>query len=51
MKTSTLVMAATLATLSAASADSADLVKVAIGQYGLWDSAIVELGRDKGLFD
>jgi NitT/TauT family transport system substrate-binding protein len=50
MKTSTLVMAATLATLSAASADSADLVKVAIGQYGLWDSAIVELGRDKGLF-
>jgi NitT/TauT family transport system substrate-binding protein len=49
MKTSMLVMAATLA-LSAASADAADLVKVAIGQRGLWDSAIVELGRDKGVF-
>jgi NitT/TauT family transport system substrate-binding protein len=48
MKTSMLVMAATLAALSAA--DAADLVKVAIGQRGLWDSAIVELGRDKGVF-
>jgi NitT/TauT family transport system substrate-binding protein len=50
MKASTLVMAATLAALSAASAAAADLVKVAIGQRGLWDSAIVELGRDKGIF-
>jgi ABC-type nitrate/sulfonate/bicarbonate transport system substrate-binding protein len=50
MKTSTFVMAATLAALSAASADAADLVKVAIGQRGLWDSAVVELGRDKGVF-
>jgi NitT/TauT family transport system substrate-binding protein len=50
MNKSTLVMAATLAALSAASADAADLVKVAIGQRGLWDSAIVELGRDKGVF-
>ena len=49
MKTSTLVMA-TLAALSAAPADAADVVKVAIGQRGLWDSAIVELGRDKGVF-
>jgi NitT/TauT family transport system substrate-binding protein len=48
MKTSTLVMAATLVASSAA--DAADLVKVAIGQRGLWDSAIVELGRDKGIF-
>ena len=45
-----LVLAATLAALSAASAHAADLVKVAIGQRGLWDSAIVELGRDKGVF-
>jgi NitT/TauT family transport system substrate-binding protein len=45
-----LVMAAALAALSAASAQAADLVKVAIGQRGLWDSAIVELGRDKGIF-
>jgi NitT/TauT family transport system substrate-binding protein len=50
MKTSTLVIAATLAALSIPSADAADLVKVAIGQRGLWDSAIVELGRDKGVF-
>jgi NitT/TauT family transport system substrate-binding protein len=50
MKTSKLVLAATLAALSAASAHAADLVKVAIGQRGLWDSAIVELGRDKGIF-
>jgi len=50
MKTSTLVVAATLVALSAASAGAADLVKVAIGQRGLWDSAIVELGRDKGIF-
>jgi len=50
MKTSTFVMAATLAALSIVSADAADLVKVAIGQRGLWDSAIVELGRDKGVF-
>jgi ABC-type nitrate/sulfonate/bicarbonate transport system substrate-binding protein len=42
MKTSTLVIAATLAALSIPSADAADLVKVAIGQRGLWDSAIVE---------
>jgi ABC-type nitrate/sulfonate/bicarbonate transport system substrate-binding protein len=50
MKTSTFVMAATLAALSTVSAGAADLVKVAIGQRGLWDSAIVELGRDKGIF-
>ena len=50
MKTSTFVIAATLAALSTVSADAADLVKVAIGQRGLWDSAIVELGRDKGVF-
>src|SRR6516162_10190465 len=50
MKTSTFVIAATLAALSTVSADAADLVKVAIGQRGLWDSAIVELGRDKGIF-
>jgi NitT/TauT family transport system substrate-binding protein len=50
MKTSTLAVAATLAALSTASAAAADLVKVAIGQRGLWDSAIVELGRDKGVF-
>jgi NitT/TauT family transport system substrate-binding protein len=50
MKTSTFVMAATLAALSAASADAADLVKVASGQRGLWDSAVVEIGRDKGVF-
>jgi NitT/TauT family transport system substrate-binding protein len=50
MKTSTFVMAATLAALSIVSADAADLVKVAIGQRGLWDSGIVELGRDKGVF-
>ena len=43
-------MAATLAALSTVSVDAADLVKVAIGQRGLWDSAIVELGRDKGIF-
>jgi NitT/TauT family transport system substrate-binding protein len=49
MRTSILV-AATLAVLSAASAGAADLVKVAIGQRGLWDSAIAELGRDKGVF-
>jgi NitT/TauT family transport system substrate-binding protein len=49
MKTTTLVMA-TLAALSAAPADAADVVKVAIGQRGLWDSAIAELGRDKGVF-
>jgi NitT/TauT family transport system substrate-binding protein len=49
MKASTLI-AATLAALSAGAADAADLVKVAIGQRGLWDSAIVELGRDKGVF-
>jgi NitT/TauT family transport system substrate-binding protein len=50
MKTSTFVVAATLAALFTVSADAADLVKVAIGQRGLWDSAIVELGRDKGVF-
>jgi NitT/TauT family transport system substrate-binding protein len=50
MKASTLFMAATFAALSAESAAAADLVKVAIGQRGLWDSAIVELGRDKGVF-
>ena len=43
-------MAATLTALSTVSAGAADLVKVAIGQRGLWDSAIVELGRDKGVF-
>jgi NitT/TauT family transport system substrate-binding protein len=50
MKPSILVTVAILAALSPALAEAADLVKVAIGQRGLWDSAIVELGRDKGLF-
>jgi NitT/TauT family transport system substrate-binding protein len=50
MKTSMLVLAATLVASSAATAGAADLVKVAIGQRGLWDSAIVELGQDKGVF-
>jgi NitT/TauT family transport system substrate-binding protein len=49
MKTSTLIIAV-LAALFPPPTDAADLVKVAIGQRGLWDSAIVELGRDKGIF-
>src|ERR1043166_6316225 len=36
--------------LGAAPAPAAEVFKLAIGQRGLWDSAIAEIGTDAGIF-
>jgi NitT/TauT family transport system substrate-binding protein len=51
MKRLTLVItAALLATAQPAASRADDLFKLAIGQRGLWDSSIAELGQAAGLF-
>jgi NitT/TauT family transport system substrate-binding protein len=51
MKRLTLVItAALLATAQPAASRADDLLKLAIGQRGLWDSSIAELGQAAGLF-
>jgi NitT/TauT family transport system substrate-binding protein len=36
--------------LASASAPAADVLKLAIGQRGLWDSSIAEIGQEAGIF-
>lgn len=50
MKTSRLIVGALLAALASASAFAADTLKLAIGQRGLWDSSIAEIGTQAGIF-
>src|SRR5947199_10534916 len=49
MKTK-LAAAALLATLASQQAFAADQLKLAIGQRGLWDSSIAEIGTQAGIF-
>jgi NitT/TauT family transport system substrate-binding protein len=45
-----LKLGACLLALSASAAPAADTLKLAIGQRGLWDSAIAEIGTQAGIF-
>src|SRR6476619_2773128 len=50
MKTNRFFLAALLAALSSHTVCAADTLKLAIGQRGLWDSAIAEIGTQAGIF-
>src|SRR5262249_17524819 len=44
------MLALALALILSAQAHAADVFKLAIGQRGLWDSAIAEIGTEAGIF-
>jgi NitT/TauT family transport system substrate-binding protein len=50
MKPNRLVLAGLLALVPAQPALAADVLKLAIGQRGLWDSSIAEIGTQAGIF-
>jgi ABC-type nitrate/sulfonate/bicarbonate transport system substrate-binding protein len=50
MRRISLILFAVLATAHVTTARADDLLKLAIGQRGLWDSSIAELGQAQGIF-